>query len=171
MSITGTTVVYRPRKWKLFLQLLLSSALLACGIVIIGEGAAFGWVVSGVFGLCAGVLLLQFMPNCAYLRVSLGGLEIRSLFRSHTLDWEDIDQFYAGRVGKNKMVLVKFAASCQKAQTAKALARKMTGAEGALPDTYGFAAEALADHLNHWKQLAANSEQTQRPAAPTQPDG
>ena len=47
------------------------------------------------------------------------------------------------------------------ARTARNVSQALTGAEGALPDTYGFTAEALAAHLNEWKAAHAQTEEPQ----------
>ncbi len=144
-------VVYRPRMGKTLLLLLVSSAFVAGGMLMIHEGRPFGWVAVAFFGLGLIVFALQLLPNSSYLRVSSSGIEIGGLWRSHQYKWSDISHFYTGCIGPNKMVLIAFAPSYEQAQTARNVARTLTGAEGALPDTYGFTAEALAAHLNRWK--------------------
>jgi hypothetical protein len=142
-------------------MLLVCLPLIVFGVLVAVHVSGFGWVVAGFFAIGVVVCLLQFMPDCSYLRVSSKGLEIRSLFRSTFLAWNDVDRFDAGRMGRNEMVLVKFAEASQTSRSARKIAKFMTGAEGALPDTYGFTAEGLADRLNQWKSLVTLGNQPQ----------
>ena len=159
-------VVYRPRKRKQLLLLLTSSIFVAGGLLMIHDGQAFGWLAVAFFGLGMVVFTLQLFPNCSYLRVSASGIEIRSLWRTHRYEWSDMSHFCAGIIGHNKMVLFNFSSSYHQAHAVRAVAKTLTGAEAALPDTYGFTAEALAEHLNQWmvsemvKQLPLPEEPT-----------
>jgi hypothetical protein len=51
------------------------------------------------------------------------------------------------------MVLFDFSLSYHQVHATRSVSKAITGAEATLPDTYGFTAEALADHLNR-QQLA-----------------
>ena len=62
-------------------------------------------------------------------------------------------------IGSNKMVLMAFAPTYQHAQIGRTVAKALTGTEGALPDTYGFTAEALAERLNCWKVAHTPTEE------------
>jgi hypothetical protein len=143
-------VVYRPKKGKFFLLLLLCLAFVACGTLMIQQGQWIGWLAVAFFGLGMIVFTVQLLFDASYLRVSSSGIEICGILRKHSYKWSDISHFYAGNIGPNKMVLFDFSATFKQAQMGRAVAKSLTGAEGALPDTYGFTAEALADHLNQW---------------------
>jgi len=147
--------VYRPKMGTTLLLLLACCLFVAGGVWMIQEGQLMGWLVAAFFGLGLIVIPLQLVPSFSFLKVSSSGIEIRSLWRCHEYKWSDISHFYTGCVGKNKMVLIAFAPSYQQAQTARKVARALSGAEGALPDTYGFTAEALAEYLNAWKAAHA----------------
>ena len=101
-------VVYRPKKTKVFLFLLLSLAFVACGLLMVHDGQGIGWLVVAFFGLGLIVFTLQLLPNCSCLRVSPSGIEIRSLWRAKRYEWSDISHFFAGYIGPNKMVLSTF---------------------------------------------------------------
>jgi hypothetical protein len=118
------------------------------------------WLAVGIVMLSLGVVMfiLQLLPNCSYLRVSSKGVEIRSLWRTYRYQWTDISHFYAGNIGPNKMVLMAFAPTYHHAQMGRTVSMALTGAEGALPGTYGFTAEALAERLNCWKTAHTPSE-------------
>ena len=134
----------------MFLFLLLCLAFVACGVLMIQDGKAFGWITVAFFGMCAAVFAMRLLSNRSYLRVSSSGIEIRSLWRTWRFRWSDISHFYAGCIGPNKMVLFDFSLAYQRAKVSRSVSKAIAGAEGCLPDTYGFTAEALAEHLNQW---------------------
>ena len=151
MTDLETTAVYRPSRIKLYFFGLICAALSLLGLRMAEAGDLRGWFVFGFFMLGAVVFSLQFLPNASYLRVSAEGLELRILYRSHRYLWSDIEQFHVGRIGKNRMVCIRFAPSYRESLKMRQLATAIAGAEACLPDTYGFSAEALADHLTEWK--------------------
>jgi hypothetical protein len=144
------SVVYRPKKAKTLLFLLLCLAFVACGLLMIHDGKAFGWLGVAFFGLGVIVFTLQLLFDCSHLRVSPSGIEVRSLWRTHSYKWSDISHFFPGHISSRSMVLFDYSPAYHKSRTGRAVAKTLTGAEGALPDTYGFTAEALAEHLNQW---------------------
>jgi hypothetical protein len=152
MGTSGFTepVVYRPKKAKTLLFLLLCLAFVACGLLMIHEGKAFGWLGVAFFGLGVIVFTLQLLFDCSHLRVSSSGIEVRSLWRTHSYKWSDISHFFPGQISSRSMVLFDYSPAYHKSQIGRVVAKTLTGAEGALPDNYGFTAEALAEHLNQW---------------------
>jgi hypothetical protein len=146
-------VVYYPKKSKLLLLLLASAAFVVIGVLAVRSGQAFGWLALVFFGACGIVCAMQFLPNCSHLRVSAKGIEIRSLWRTHRYEWSDISCFYVGSIGTNKMVMFDLSPSYRRLKAARAISKAITGAEIALPDNYGMAAETLAEHLHQWKTL------------------
>jgi hypothetical protein len=145
------TIVYRPRKGKLLLLLAVSATFVPAGLSMAHSGEAAGWFVAAFFGLAGVVFSLQFVPNCSYLRVSAKGIELRAFWRTHGYEWSDISHFYAGSIASKQFVMFQFSSSYRRAGTARTVTKTLTGAEGVLPDTYGFEAEELAEHLNQWK--------------------
>jgi len=148
------TLLLRPSRAKNLLLLAVSAAFTAGGATMIRDSRSMGWFVLVFFGLCSIIFMILLLPNSSYLRLTRDGLETRSLFRSSKLQWADVASFRAGRIGLNAMVLVEYAPSYRRARTGRAVATALAGAEGALPDTYGRSAKALAGLLNEWRARA-----------------
>jgi len=151
MPSAPETLVLRPSRVKSLVMLLIGVAFTAGGIVMVRDGARWGWFVLIFFGLCTVVFISLLLPNSAYLRLTPEGFEIRSLYRSFRNKWTDVTSFRAGRVGLNPMVMITFAPTYQRGRTARAVADALTGGEGGLPDTYGHSAKELAALLNEWR--------------------
>lgn len=152
-------LVLYPSKLKNILMLAGCIIFVVLGISLIKQDDPLkicGWLAIVFFGLGAIVFLVQLcFPSSSYLKLTRDHMETRSLFRSYIHKWEDIAQFYAGRIVLRKMLLIKFASSYKKAKTAHELIRGITGgADGALPSFYGLPAEKLAEILNKWRNNA-----------------
>lgn len=154
------TLLLRPSRIKNLLLLAVSAAFTVGGTTMIRDSRSMGWFVVVFFGLCTLVAVILLLPNSSYLRLTRDGLETRSLFRSSKLQWTDVAAFRAGRIGLNAMVLIEYAPSYPRVRRGRAVAAALTGAEGALPDTYGRSAKALASLLNEWRVRAS-----QRPSS------
>jgi hypothetical protein len=112
------------------------------------------------FGLGAVVaLIVLFVPNSSYLQIDPQGIQIRSLWRTHTYLWSDIEifavsEFYFNVRGiqqGHQMVCFSFSQSFHgkdKAKLVKSWNKKLTGYDAGLPDNYGWSYERLAGHLN-----------------------
>jgi hypothetical protein len=112
------------------------------GIIGIQSGEAIGWVVAPFFGLGLLVSAVQMLPGAAYLKVGPGGIELRTLFRTRRIAWEEISGFGHYRQASQGFVGINFHGS------AKGFSRNansaLVGFHDALPDTYGHKAEELA---------------------------
>lgn len=153
----SSTLLLRPRRAKWLLLLVASLAFTVVGGLMIRDGEAKGWFVAAVFGLSTLVAGGLLLPGSAYLRLTPDGFEMRSLFRSSRTRWADVAGFRAGRIGLNKLVLFSYVPSYTRSATARALASALTGTEAALPDTYGYTAEALAELLDDWRARATRA--------------
>jgi hypothetical protein len=96
------------------------------------------------------------LPNASYLKLHKEGFTQVTMFRSSTFRWEDIREFSIGSIGLNKMVMLDFVPSWHESSKLKAVARSMSGHDGALPDTYGLSAEELVALLQEWKNKSKN---------------
>jgi hypothetical protein len=140
---------------------LISATFVAGGIWMIREGENFGWLCAGFFALGIPVSLLQLHPRCSFLTVTEEGIEFAGLFRVARLRWSDISQFGVYDVRNHygfraaTMVAFNYSAEYQQARKARALAKALTRFEAALPDTYGFSAEALARLLSTYHRERA----------------
>jgi hypothetical protein len=143
-----------PKKARILLLFLISSAFVAGGIWMIQEGEKFGWFCAGFFGLGIPVSLLQLHPKCSFLTVSEEGIEFAGMFRIARLRWSEISEFGVYNIRNHygflvhKMVGFNYSAEYQPLRKARLFAKALTRWEAALPDTYGFSAEELAQFLS-----------------------
>ncbi len=153
----GDTLVLRPSPWKLLLMLAGSLGFVAIGVFMMPAGEWKSWLVIGFFGLCAAVFLAQLLPGASYLKLDRDGFTYAALFRTTTVAWTEVSPFTAGYISANRMVkfdLSDARLTADGTRTAAAVARGLTGASGALPDTYGMSADALAELMNRWRARA-----------------
>ena len=154
-----------PTKTKTLLLFLLSAIFVAGGIFLIHEGEArVGWLCTGFFGLGIPIFLAQLHPKSSFLTVSDQGIEFASLFRKTEMKWSEIGGFGTYTMRQKGLPIgtyvgINYSAEFYRAQKARALSKALVGFEGALPDTYGFRAEELAQLLAsyHRKYCGANS--------------
>jgi hypothetical protein len=134
------------------------------GIWIVSDGQWFGLLPSAFFGLGLVVSLILLLPGSSFLELDANGFVIRNVFRDSRLSWADIDGFETRRLGMRKFVTLNFARGYSASSRVRALAKGMSGAEGALPDTYGMSAEDLANlmnqHLRTYRQAPTNQGAT-----------
>jgi hypothetical protein len=123
----------------------------AIALLMIRDGKSFAWFGLVFFGLGVLVFLLQVVPGASYLKLDPDGLTIRSLFRSSFYKWSEIAGFVPGDVGGNRGVVFNFTDDFERHGRLRRLNVELSGAEGALPDTYGLSPERLAQILNEWK--------------------
>jgi hypothetical protein len=148
-------VVLRPSRSELS-WLLLGS----CGFVALGWWLAsehwLGWICVGFFGLGIPIALVQLVPGGSYLRLGPDRFEWRSLFRTHSVRWADVERFRVVETGASPVQMVVFdaVAGFDRSRLGQRLSTAVNRCDGWLPDTYGETADALADHLNHRVALA-----------------
>lgn len=142
----------RPSPWKMLALLAISAGFVWLAVVIADRSPLMAWLCGGFFALCALVALVSLLPGANHLRLDAGGLELRSLFRVTRWAWRDVVRFGPTRVGLHAMVGVDFADHVDAAARLRSVNRGLTGFDGALPDTYGLRASALAARLETWRQ-------------------
>lgn len=165
----------RSRKW--YWVLLGCLVFVAAGIAMIatGDDAAFGWLSVVFFGAGIVVSCLNLFTKVSSLRVAADGLTVRSLGRSQRFGWGDVGEFHVAKVGHIEHpagalldvagvaisglgnppgitgVAFDFEEGYTRTPGMRRVLKKASGFEGALPDTYGMSAEALAQLLNEWR--------------------
>jgi hypothetical protein len=148
----GPELKLRPRRTKLLVLTGVAAAFCAIGLLMIRDGDSRGWFCLGFFSLCAVIFLVQLVPGASYLKLDAQGLTVRSLFRSTSYTWSEIVAFAPGRVGGNPGVVFNLTPDSERQRRLRRFNATAFGAEAALPDTYGFPAERLAEILNEWKR-------------------
>jgi hypothetical protein len=141
----------RPRRAKQAAFFALCAGFCAGSLFMIRDGEALGWFPLVFFGLCTLVLALDLIPGASYLKLDPEGFTVRSLFRSSWIAWGEIEGFAPGRVGANRGVVFDLVPGSKRAPRLRRVNAAISGAECALPDTYGLSCERLADLLNEWK--------------------
>lgn len=141
----------RPSPWKMLALLAISAGFVWVAAVIGDRHPIIAWLCGGFFGVCAVVALVSMLPGANHLQLDATGMQIRSLFRTQHYRWRDIARLGPTRVGLHAMVGIDFADHVDDAARLRRVNRSLTGYHGALPDTYGMNAAALAAHLDRWR--------------------
>ncbi len=124
------------------------------GFVILGAMAGVskgnaGAIVGVVFfAVCALVFIIQLQPRASYLTLKIDGLVCCSLFRKFEVKWEEVQGFDTRSLSHNNMVVFDYVPEFSPHAAGRRWSKRLTGCEGALPDTYGFKASELAGILN-----------------------
>jgi hypothetical protein len=121
----------------------------AIGIWLIPTQPVVGYGNIGLFGLGAAVFLLQLHPKCSYLILRADGFTFCSLFRKHSVRWQDTKAFLPVHIGMSKLVGWSYSNAFQSHARVRALNQAFAGIDAALPDSYGMRSEDLANLLNH----------------------
>jgi hypothetical protein len=138
-------------KKKMLLLLVVSLIFVVMGIALMMSKSNLTSVSYGIvffFGLCALVAIIQLLPSASYLLLTKDGFTMCSIFRATTYRWCDIEKFFVITVVINEMVGLDFAKGFREAQAMRAISKGISGADGALPDTYGMRVEDLTTLMN-----------------------
>ena len=146
-----------PSRFRAASLLVGSIMFVATGIGMRAEHAVGAWFVIAFFGLCALVGVVLLLPGSSWLELRADGFEIRSLFRTSFVRWRDIDRLTVAPIGTRESVCWHFAPDYPGQRAGRQLSAALTGVEGALPDTYGLSAHALAERMNAYRDAAARS--------------
>jgi hypothetical protein len=150
-----------PNKSKIIRLLFISCAFVGGGVLMICDRQMMGWLAVVFFGLGVPIFIIQLFPNSSFLTVSDEGIEFCSLFRKSKLKWSDIAEFGVFSIRNHgltvrKIIGINFSATYTLASKGRAVAKALSGFEGALPDTYGLQAEELVELLSmyHFERAA-----------------
>jgi len=148
-------LVLRPRRGRLLLLLGVCSTFVALTFLpnIKESEAAVKWGARCFFGLGVLIFALELLPGVSHLRLTPGGFEVRTLFRSGFMRWGDVEEFFPIRMFGAAFVALRFSESCKAMKPGRLVASLLSGgAEGILPDTYGCRVEELAALLEEWRR-------------------
>ena len=148
-------ITYPGSRKKTFILLLVSILFVFCGIVTFKESTIISILGIAFFGLGSIVFMINLLPKASYLTLTSEGFEFSSLFRRHFETWADIDLFFPVRIslpyhfgGVKKMVGWNYRQNYRKSSKMRNISSWLSGAEAALPDTYGKSVEELCDIMN-----------------------
>jgi hypothetical protein len=123
------------------------------GLVFRQANPVMAYLCVGLFGLGMLVFLIQLIPGSAYLELASDRFTFSNLFKKSTVYWKDVAAFRVTKITRSKkLVGIDFIETSAGHKVGRALASALTGVQGALPDTYGMKAEALADLMNEIKK-------------------
>ena len=146
-------------------MLVVSIAFVVSGLWLLNRGAssaivAYAAIVS--FGACGVFAALQLVPGSSFLKATHEGLEVRTLWRTQSIRWADVQQFGVLELpvafvllgGREKFVGFNYL------PTRRPLSRGRSrpvdhfgvGFEAMLPDTYGHDPEDLVARLEELRQ-------------------
>lgn len=148
MKKNSSTLTLYPSKIKTFLFLIVSIALTAIGVGMVNHNEHMAWLVLLLSFMSAIAFAITLLPNSSYLHISDQGFEMRSLYRSGFIKWDEVEQFESKYIGIKKMVTFCYSQKYPKFKIVRNMVKTITNTEGALPDTYGKSAEELAKLLN-----------------------
>jgi hypothetical protein len=118
------------------------------GIWLIPGEPLIGWLCVVFFGLGVVVFSINLHPKSSFLTLAHEGFTYASLFRQHFVPWSNVQGFMSVRVGPNKMVGWNYTPAFLAHGTVRRVNRATSGAEAALPDTYGMTIDSLCALLN-----------------------
>jgi hypothetical protein len=144
-------VALSPSRKKWLLMLLISTVFTAGGIWMVAVAAPRGWLVLIFFAVCFAVSALMLLPGAGGLVLDGDGFQVTSLFRSHRSRWRYVSRFEPILVSRQRMVGFDDATA---SRAISALNTAIAGHNAALPDTYGFYVDDLAELLQRWRDRA-----------------
>lgn len=152
---SGPDLLLRTSVRKAVLLTLVSAIFVTGGILMLGDDPVLGWASIAFFGLGMIVGLVMLVPGASSLHLTADGFEQRAVFSpSEMTPWRDIERFVVYQVGVSSRVGFMYADGYDRRRPGRAVARALSGVEGALADTYGMRAGELAELMNRW--LAAS---------------
>lgn len=153
----GQTLLLKPsrRNWIGMLVGCLAFTAIAANMAL--EGDAWGWFGVVIFGTCAVVAGIQFIPGSGHLRLRRDGFEFRSLWRTKSYRWADVANFQTAEFYRKRFVVWDWAPGFEKPRAAS-LHAKFAGVESGLPDSYGLKPNELATLMNEWRARALGGD-------------
>jgi hypothetical protein len=124
----------------------------AGGAWMIKSGDGEGWLVLIFFGLGTLVAGAAMLPGAGGLILDHDGFEITNLFRRHRTRWQDAAGFQTASVPRVRQKMVVYDDITQRAKSIAKINVALVGRNAALPDTYGFSAEDLAQVMTQWRE-------------------
>lgn len=145
-----------PAKGKGLLLLVISIVFTLVGVSMIGEGQWKGWPATVFFGLASVFFTINlFWPSASYLDLSPDGFVVCALFRpSPLIRWDSVSEFRVVRIPPKRTKMVGFDVNASLHPSLSATVRRVVGASGTLPDTYGRKPDELVDLMNQWRRKA-----------------
>ncbi|HZP71731.1 MAG TPA: hypothetical protein VFB29_17490 [Pseudolabrys sp.] len=142
-----------PSRKKWLLVLLISGVLTLGGVLMVKDHAPWGWPALIFFGLCTVLSAVMLLPGAARLKLDADGFQVTAFFRGRRWRWQDVKKFEAVSVTPQHR-MVCFDDPAQKGSMLGKISQSYAGHNSALPDTYGFPADDLAQLITQWRNHA-----------------
>ncbi len=149
-----------PTKWLLLAATFAALALGMSALFFYSEspknGESLLVVGSLVVFFAAGAVLsiMNLLPGRAYLLLAPGEFAYRTLFKSRSYRWSEVEQFSPFAFRQTSMVVFTLSRE-GKLRFSESGFRKfnkaISGGDDSIPDTYGMSADKLAELMNQWK--------------------
>jgi hypothetical protein len=173
MNPPEETTVFRSSKTRWVFVFLGAVGLLIYDIRLLDSPKLIDHIIAfasiGLAGMGVIVAPLILLPNCSFTRTDRNGLTICVFWRTTFYRWADIENFglvdlpdvHPHGVSRGEptvgFTLTKaYLARCTPPKMMK-FNRRILGFNGVLPDTYGWRAAALAEHLNQLRYQYAGA--------------
>ncbi len=150
-----TRRVLRSSRRRTLGLLALSLVFLVAGVLMVGADADYGWFVAA-FGLVGTAVFTVMLLRPNRLELSEEGLTTVTLGRRWSVKWSECGEFRTSKVDYSvagpSMVVFDCSAPGVRGHVLETTAVALSGANAALPDTYGVPAETLAALLNSYRE-------------------
>jgi hypothetical protein len=146
--MTPESLVLRPSRFRSWALVLGSAVFVVGGVFMSRDGERIGLWIAGFFALCLLVGVVNALPSASELRLDRRGFVVRTLFRSRTYRWADVACFDVHSLSGTTLVTLTLH---NRPHTSAARSLLVGNFDGALPDTYGQSAVALAALLEDWR--------------------
>ncbi len=124
---------------------------------MLDDNAGLGWLVVIIGAVGLGVFLYQLIRRDT-LTLDADGFTIATLGQSRTIPWSAVERFREGTLGfpgvANRAVVWDYRPGAE--PRGAAFGRSITGAQAALPHTFGMKPAELVDLLEEWRRKSAS---------------
>jgi hypothetical protein len=132
-------------------------AVLVTGVWMVLDGAGLGWVVVAIGAVGLGVFVYQLIRRDT-LTLDADGFTIASLGQIRTIRWSAVERFREGTLGflvvANRAVVWDYRPGAE--PRGAAFGRSITGAQAALPHTFGLKPTEMVALLEEWRLKSAS---------------
>ena len=156
-DLPQTLTLHSSRVKTIFMGLI-CLVFVACGIWMLSasDDKAVAWGVTGFFGLCLAVFILQLIRP-GHLTLNQDGFEQVILGRFLTVAWKNVSSFGVIRIQSNKFV--SFSRYEDEGKIIAGISKSITGGHsGILGDSFGMKAEKLAVLMNQFRHRALEQD-------------
>ena len=130
-------------------MLIVCLGFVAAGLWMAPREPLIGYSSAAFFGLGVVIAIVTLHPNSTYLLLDKSGFTFSTLFRKSYVPWHHVQSFVVARVYVNNMVGWNYSPNFQRSPTMRRVNTRISGAEAALPDTYGLSAGELVAMMNN----------------------